>query len=48
MESILGYAVAAIVAVGFGWFLYRKFTAPKNTNKGSGGGSKGGGGKQEY
>lgn len=40
MDNIFGYVVGVLVVAGFGYFLYKKFTAPKNTATGHGGGSK--------
>lgn len=43
------YVIAGLVLLGFGYFIYRKVTAPKtpSTGSGGGGGSKGGTNTQE-
>ena len=41
-------AVAVAVVGAFGFFLYKKFTAPKSGGTGGSGGGGGGGGKQHH
>lgn len=48
METTIGYVVGALAAAAIVYFVYRKFSKPKNTNTGGGGGSKDGSGRHDY
>lgn len=47
MENALGYVLAVVVVLGFGYFIYKKVTAKKDSTGGSGGGGGSGGNTQQ-